>query len=134
MQPKINKIDVDKWNKLSYICSQTSIERYSMTVLEPTVKSSKETVKEVSKDEFFNVSGMSLSPALQEKSYGSNEFVNRIRIVLKNKYDKEIATAMAEPAAVQQARLQSLLLIELLEEIRKLNSMIIDAPDSQKKG
>ena len=75
-----------------------------------------------------------------EKSYGSNEFVNRIRLILNHKYDKEIATAMAEPSAVQQARLQSLLLIEVLEELRKLNSAMLisgseaNGTDSHTKG
>jgi hypothetical protein len=62
----------------------------------------------------------------KEKNYGANSLIKRIGVLLQGKYDSEVAQSMASPASLMNSQLQTLLLCELLEEIRKLNSVMID--------
>ena len=60
-----------------------------------------------------------------ERTYGANEFVNKLKAILKGKYDKEISAAMGANATLMEQKMQSLILLEVLEELRKLNSAVL---------
>jgi hypothetical protein len=64
----------------------------------------------------------------KEGKYGSNEFINRVTVLLGGKYDKELATLQADSVSLQQIKIQSLILLEVLEELRKFNLTPIRVP------
>jgi hypothetical protein len=64
----------------------------------------------------------------KEGKYGSNEFINRVTVLLGGKYDKELATLQADSVSLQQIKIQSLILLEVLEELRKFNTVQTQKP------
>jgi len=65
---------------------------------------------------------------MAKKGYGSSEFFNKVVSILKGKYDTEIATLQADSVTLQHIKLQSLIMLEVLEEIRKLNAEVKEIP------
>ena len=64
----------------------------------------------------------------KDGNYGSNEFINKVTVLLGGKYDKELATLQADSVSVQQVKIQSLILLEVLEELRKFNTTQLQKP------
>jgi hypothetical protein len=63
---------------------------------------------------------------MAKAGYGSSEFFNKVVSILKGKYDTEIATLQADSVTLQHIKLQSLIMLEVLEELRKINVLIIN--------
>jgi hypothetical protein len=61
--------------------------------------------------------------------YGSNEFFNRLGEILEHKYDKDIAVIMQNNVTLQHQMTHSILLIEILQELRKLNQAQVITPE-----
>ena len=70
----------------------------------------------------------------KDGNYGSNEFINKVTVLLGGKYDKELATLQADSVSVQQVKIQSLILLEVLEELRKLNQFNSQKPPVSTSG
>ncbi len=60
------------------------------------------------------------------KVYGADEFINKVRLMLAGKYDKELAALQGDQATLQQIKIQSLIQLEVLAELRKLNSAMVE--------
>jgi len=56
------------------------------------------------------------------KGYGSDEFLNKISELLGHRYDKEISILQHDNVTLQQSKLQSIILLEILAELRGLAS------------
>jgi hypothetical protein len=54
-------------------------------------------------------------------AYGSDEFLNKVSELLGHKYDKEIAVLQQDNVSLQQDKLQSIILLEVLAELKYLN-------------
>jgi len=61
------------------------------------------------------------TPKSLHRTYGGNEFINKVSEILGGKYAKDFAVAMQEPPSLQSARIQSIIMVEILEEIRISN-------------
>jgi len=57
------------------------------------------------------------------KSYGSNQFINRVKVILEGKYDNELVALQSDTVTLQNIKIQSLILLEVLEELRKMNQL-----------
>lgn len=64
----------------------------------------------------------------KEKTYGANEFINKVNELMGNKYSKELVTLQGDTTTLQHTKIQSLILLEILEELRKLNEFNIQKP------
>ena len=56
-----------------------------------------------------------------ERTYGASQFVNRFKLLMNGEFDNEIAATQGSPAAEREAKFTNMLLIKILEELRKLN-------------
>jgi hypothetical protein len=57
------------------------------------------------------------------KVYGADEFINKVREIFKGKYDKELATLQGDQATLQQIKVQSLIQLDILTELKKLTEI-----------
>jgi hypothetical protein len=58
-------------------------------------------------------------------AYGSDEFLNKVSELLGHKYDKEIAVLQQDNVSLQQDKLQSIILLEILADLRVLNDSVV---------
>ena len=63
---------------------------------------------------------------MTKAGYGSNEFFNKVTVLLKGKYDKEISAIQGDAVTLQHIKLQSLILLEVLEELRKFSQKTVE--------
>lgn len=76
----------------------------------------------------------------QEKTYGANEFINKVNELMGNKYSKELVTLQGDTTTLQHTKIQSLILLEILEELRRIGkpqliySSPVDKPVEISKG
>ena len=59
------------------------------------------------------------------KQYGSNQFFNKVNDLLGGKYSSEIASLMSDTESLKQTKIQSLIMLEVLQELRRLNNVPI---------
>ena len=64
----------------------------------------------------------------KEKTYGANEFINRVDELLGNKYSKELTALQGDIVSIQHTKIQSIIMLEVLEELRKLNGFNTQKP------
>jgi len=70
---------------------------------------------------------------MPKNGYGSNEFFNKVTTILKDKYSGEIASLQGDSVTLQHIKLQSLIMLEVLEEVRKISSVLTQKPTESPK-
>ena len=74
-----------------------------------------------------------METVMAKQGYGSNEFFNKVTTILKDKYSGEIASLQGDSVTLQHIKLQSLIMLEVLEEVRKISSVLTQKPTESPK-
>ncbi|MBU0598742.1 hypothetical protein KKF61_07220, partial [Patescibacteria group bacterium] len=66
-----------------------------------------------------------------EKQYGLNDYFNVVNEIVGEKYAKVMDMAWGQTDLGRDSKFQSILLIEILKELRKLNKLMVIQPPLQ---